>query len=482
VTKFVDVLFSDFIPDRGGAPWPEDPGYLVDAVGIRPTLNGWRTSAQATLAGAATVAAVPISMYHTGDTAAQDFFVATSSNIYQSDDVAATWNDVSRSTAYSAISEVDWAQFDAVMFAALGQQVQRKEITTTTATLFTDLGGGAPAFARSVARVRDHLVLGGLGSGEGATGRTIQWSSIGDPEDYPTPGSATALARQAGSRVLPYELGLVRKVVGGEKFGIVMQENGLSRMTYRGGNVVYNLDTYNRQVGIGESRLRSVVQAGGVLYFVSNGGMYATDGYGVQKLSDGVLNDALIANNLSHPDAALGVGVAGAHDERNGTVLIRTNGGLVLGYNYRLGKFFIQSVATALSVIASGIATNNDNTPLVYGISSARLLQKLTAAPTDVNLQTGYIELVPNMRINVLAAHLLGSGTTTPTISYKATDTPNSVDVAQTGFTAMTAAPRGIKQTSRSNGRFFAFRVTGAQGLGALLRGLRVFYEVVSEE
>jgi hypothetical protein len=486
---FVDVLFSDFVPDRGGAPWPEDPAYLVDAVAVRPTGNGWRVHADATLvASTATVGpgtttqTSPVSAYHCGDTIAQDFFAGSDTKLFQSDDLGATWNDVSRSTAYSSGNDWDWAQFNNLIFAAHGVStpVQRKEITTTTAVLFTDLGGGSPSSCKTVARVRDHLVLGHLEETAGVTSRTVQWSSIGDPEDYPTPGSATARARQSGSRVMPYEQGLVQKVVGGEKFGIVMQESGLSRMTYIGGDVVYQFDNFSPKIGLDESRVRSVIQVGGVVYFVNSSGLFGTDGAELQKLSDGVLDDALIQGNLSHPNATVGAGVSAAHDARNGNILIATNGGLVLGYNYWRSKFFIQSEA-AESVIFDGIGGVNDATPKVYEFVSRRLNQ-LTAAPSGVGIQTGYIELVPGMRVRLLAAHILGAQTTTPTIGYKGVDTPNSADVLQTGFTSLTAAPRGIKQTGRGEARFFSFRVTGAQGLAALLKGLRVYYEPVSEE
>jgi hypothetical protein len=482
--KHVDLLFSAFIPDRGGAPFPEDPGYLVDAVAVRPTKNGWTVQPDAILlASAAAVTNAPVSAYHAGDTLAQDFFAGSATDLYQSDDLGVTWSDVSRAGNYTNSNEWDWAQFDQYIFAAkLGAATppQIKDITASTATIFADLGGGAPTVCSTIARVRDHLVVGCLATAGAAT-RDVQWSDIGDPQSFSTPGSATALARQAGSQSLPYEQGMVRKIVGGEKFGIVLQEHGMSRMTYQGGNVVYSFDNFNKQIGLGESRVSSTVQVGGVLYLLNQSGMYATDGYEVQKLSDGVFDDALIQNNLGHPNATLGAGVSAAHDKLNGSVLIANNNSIIVGYNYQVGKFFIQG-ETANAVIFDGIAGVNDPTPTVFGFDSDKKLVKYTAAPSGVNLQTGYVEVLPGRRVRLLGAQLLGSGTSTPTLAYKTTDTPNSVNVLQTSFTSMTAPPRGDIQTARADGRFFAFRLTGAQGLGAMLRGLRIYFELSSEQ
>jgi hypothetical protein len=32
------------VPDRGGAPWAENPGYLIDAQNVRFTPNGYRST------------------------------------------------------------------------------------------------------------------------------------------------------------------------------------------------------------------------------------------------------------------------------------------------------------------------------------------------------------------------------------------------------------------------------------------------------
>lgn len=484
---FVDILFGDFVPDRGGRTWPEEPGYLVDAQGIRPTRNGWRVQAQATLVSGGV--AVPStgninSAISLGDTINQDFFAGSSTELFQSDDKGASWSDVSGAT-YSAGNAWDFAVFDDLIIATNNSSVtlpQRKEIGTTTATTFIDLVGMSFSY-QTVARVRDHVVLGQR-NGSDATSRSVQWSSIGNPEDYPTPGSATALSRQSGLQLMPWEQGIVRKVIGGEKFGIVMQENGMSRMTYIGGNIVYRFDNFNKQVGLGNAGVSGVVQVDDVIYFANGRGVYATNGYDVQKLSDGVLDDALVENNLNHPDASLNSVVSAAHDKLNSQVLFWTNSNDLLGYNYRHNKFFMNTVGKGPvnpSVIFDGIKTVNDNDGVVYSIATDELMYQFDVANSP-ELQTGFMELVPGRRFQFQGAYLLGADLTTPTISIKVVDDPNNIDLTQGSFTSLTSAARDLKQTLRKTGRFIAFRVTGAQSLAALLAGLRIYYKPVSSE
>ena len=498
MTRFVDVLFSDFVPDRGGVPWPEDPGYLVDADGARPSVNGWLTGIDATAVGTSFAGSTVLAAHETSEY----IFVGTTKEIWQTNDKGTTWNDVKQAT-YSASQLDNWcfAQFDELVVATNRLTFpQKKSIASPASDPFTDLGGvTAGAAAASCAfRVRDHLVFGELSSSFATNVGTtaVRWSSLGDPEDYPEPGSATALSRQAGAQLLDSHYGIVVSGVGTERYGLIFQQRAVTRMTYIGGNAVYQFDRINHEIGQGVPIIKgpnSVVSANGLHYFANRAGVFATDGTRIRNLTAGRVGEALFLNNLSHSDA-MGIVTSAVHDPYRKSIYFLstpyTGGGAfgnlrVLAYDYELDRFYFLANKTAVTLFGS--------TPwhtfgaAIDGLRSSwavigNALYRFAAATASVDLQTGFIELDPGYRVQLHAAHILGGGTSTPTIAYKAVDTPNSISVAQTGFTSMTAAPRGIKQTGLATGRYFAFRVTGAQGVGAVQRGLRVYFERSSEE
>ena len=497
MTKFVDVLFSDFVPDRGGAPWPEDPGYLVDADGARPSPNGWLTGIDATAVGTSFAGSTVIAAYETSE----KIFVGTTKEIWQTNDKGANWSDVKQAT-YTASQAAPWcfAQYDNLIVATNSNtQPQSKSAASPVGDAFADLGGVTAGSQAAVAfRVRDHLVLGEL-SGAVATnvGTTaIRWSAIGDPDNYPEPGSATALSTQAGSQLFDSHYGRIVAGVGLERYGLVFQERAITRMTYIGGDAVYQFDRISSELGQGVSIIKgpnAVASANGLHYFANRAGVFATDGNRVRNITAGRVGEALFLNHLSHVDA-IGAVTSAVHDPYRKSLYFLstpyTGGGAfgnlrILAYDYELDRFYFLANKTAVTLF--GTTAFNQASAGIDGMRSpwaviGNALYRFAATPASVDLQTGFIELDPGYRVQLLGAHILGSGTSTPTIAYKAVDTPNSISVAQTGFTNLTAPPRGIKQTARATGRFFAFRVTGAQGAGACQRGLRVYFERSSEE
>lgn len=77
----------------------------------------------------------------------------------------------------------------------------------------------------------------------------VRWCAIGDPTDWPTPGTADARAKQAGSQTLPNKFGRVTGIAGGDFYGYVFQERAITKMTYVGGDVVFNFDTFHEGEG-----------------------------------------------------------------------------------------------------------------------------------------------------------------------------------------------------------------------------------------
>ena len=74
-------------------------------------------------------------------------------------------------------------------------------------------------------------------------------------------------------------------VYGNDQFGVVMQQGGLTRMTYVGGGVVFQFDEY--EVGRGLLFPNSAVQVGNLVYYISTAGFCVTDGVQVRNIGAG---------------------------------------------------------------------------------------------------------------------------------------------------------------------------------------------------
>lgn len=92
--------------------------------------------------------------------------------------------------------------------------------------------------------VRDFVVLSPF-----SNRYAVQWCAIGDPTDWPIPGTDDARAKQAGLQAFPNSFGEVTGVAGNDFFGYVFQERAISKMTYVGGDVVFSFDTFEEGRG-----------------------------------------------------------------------------------------------------------------------------------------------------------------------------------------------------------------------------------------
>lgn len=485
--KFVDVLFSDFVPDRGGAPWPENPGYLIESENVRYTPTGYRcTYAEATAASSpATVGATALSAVgFSNGSSAPRHYVGSAAKLWESDDFGAVWND-NAGTAYTA-TDWDFALFDTTIIAAnINNPIQEKDVSDPDTTNFADLGGSPPR-ATLVARVRDFLVIGNTSN----SSWEIKWSAIGDPTNWPTPGSATALATQSGSEILPTEFGLPIQIIGGEKFGLILQEKAITRMTYIGGDVVFSFDTFDKEHGTGYKH--TGIRVGGLFYFIAQSGVYRTDGYRVENISLGRIEDAIFRNLANHPTGASQFMYGVAYDQRLRRICwsFSVSGGAdyLLCYYPEVDKFEIVNPTASirdgtLYSVYDGLSTPIANSIPHFIDDNNKLftLNDTTAIPTL--MRTGYVELEPGYVTQITGIEVLGAEIpTAPTISAKSVSDAKDIDMLTTGYTAATKSSTGPQFAVRKSGRFHSFKyVDSAQNGDTLIRGLRVYYEVASQ-
>ncbi len=268
------IIFGEWIPDR---PYLDNPG-LVEAKNVIPVDDHYKDFLALSVADA-TLAAAPNSAFAAIDTNGDaEIYAGTTTNIYE--EVGGAWTARGAAT-YGAVGYWSFAQFDNYVIATdYADRPQYKTIGAASA--FATIT--AAPFARQVGVINRFLMLGDIADAT-TTPYRVQWSSINDPLDWPTPASATALARQAGQQYLDSSFGAVTGIANGQFFGLVFQERAISRFTYIGGSAVFQVDTFERSRGCWAPR--SLIQVGNLSYFLAVDGFYATDGQSVTPIGDG---------------------------------------------------------------------------------------------------------------------------------------------------------------------------------------------------
>lgn len=484
---FVDVQFGDFLPDLDGMPNPAVPGYLVDALNVRPVPYGYKPMPTPTDIASVTdpdgSATSSKLSYITASSGTMEIFVtvqiSASYKCYQSNDVAQTWSEITDSGGLITTNS-QWVEYRQQIIVAANGAILEKSTTDAVSTDLAALSGSPPAASR-VGVVRDHVVLGFL---SGTDWNAIQWCAIGDPTDWPTPGSADAASKQAGKLYLPSELGYVLAIVGGEKFGLIFQDSGITRMTYVGGSAVYEFDTFERQNGLGHGDVNArPVIVDDIAYWQNKNGIFGTDGYRVRKLSTGSVQNALFNAESGMPSSDGLQGVSGryfSYFKSHDLIFFAHNGASsrpTLCYNPQTQKFCTYSNADFTWPI-SFPETALLETSHIYTLPADRLLQRMNAENTSINIQTGFIEIDPGYYVEIEGVYILGTGTPgSLDIAYLAATSYASMSATQSGFTSMSAPDRGLKYRARVSAPFFAFRITGVGNRDQLLRGLRIYYK-----
>lgn len=196
-------------------------------------------------------------------------FAGTSVRLYQADNTALTWTDVSKGTAdYSTLPATDnwqFAQFGNYVIAVQANTApQYFDLTVSTA--FDDLSGSPPS-ARYISVVGRFLVLSGLTS----NANRVHWSGLDDVTTW------TAGVTFSNFVDFP-DGGVVRGVAGGE-FGLILQESATRRMVYSpGATPAFQIERVGEDVGL--LGPYSLIRAGSKLFWYSQIGFQAFLGDG----------------------------------------------------------------------------------------------------------------------------------------------------------------------------------------------------------
>jgi hypothetical protein len=266
VNPSVILPFIDWTPDL--API-EGPG-LFDILNVYPIGNGYAPFKSLVVFTNALTARCQGAFAAKDDSANAANFAGDATKLYKlgSDN---DWADVSRSgSAYATGTDEFWsfAQFGANILAVNGTDTPQKFVVGTS-TKFEALGGSPPS-ARYIAVVRDFVLLGNLSSGAAK----VQWSAFNNSEGW------TIGVDQSDEQAFP-DGGWVHGVVGGE-VGYVIQERSIRRLTYVGGDIIFQIDEVEKLRGTRSPK--SIVQVGGTFFYLGLDGFYWFTGEGSKPI------------------------------------------------------------------------------------------------------------------------------------------------------------------------------------------------------
>ncbi len=196
------------------------------------------------------------------DTGTTETFAGDTSKLYLL--VGNSFSDVSRSGGYSVGTNERWeaAQYGRrVIFTQIGTPPQYFDMTSSS--LFDDLGGSPPQ-ARHIAVVRDFVVLGNTVTSP----QQIYWSGFNNSDQW-TQGTNQCDAQTLQSG------GAVQRIVGGE-VGYIFSEHAITRMTYVGSPIIFQIDLLEDARGLAASG--SLVRVGAAMYFLAQDGFYVKNG------------------------------------------------------------------------------------------------------------------------------------------------------------------------------------------------------------
>jgi len=153
-----------------------------------------------------------------------------------------------------------------------------------TATAFVN-GVGYDIRAKSIAVVKDFVMMGNLYDGDGVTPNRIHWSGINAPTSWETVGSAAAAAVQSDRQDLPSggEIMAITGAIGGMD-GAVFCKNAIYSLSFVGLPTVFNIQEIVRDSGV--LAANSVVNVGAVAFYLSESGFMTFTGSGAQPIGN----------------------------------------------------------------------------------------------------------------------------------------------------------------------------------------------------
>ncbi len=281
-----------------------------------------------------------------------NFFTGTTDNLFRILAGATSFTNVSKSAAaYHVASDEFWSFTqikDRLIATNIGDAIQT--FTLSSSSAFADLSSGAPK-AKYCAGVKQFLMVANTNDAtDGFAPWRTWWSAIGDPTNWPTPGSSTAQAVQSDYNDLVGDQGEIHGIVGnlGTADGALFFEHAVWRINYVGGSTVF--DFFPAEGVRGCPAPQSIAQLGAFVYYLGEDGFYVFDGTTSQPIGAGKVDKTFFAD-LSYANIHR---VVGAIDPVNRCYLVaypganntQGNPNHIMAFHWPTGRWAIADVQT----------------------------------------------------------------------------------------------------------------------------------------
>ena len=304
-----------------------------------------------------------------------------------------------------------------------------------TSTVFAAVHADAPR-ARHCAVVREFLVFGNLvGRGVhaaiyGTREDGVHWGGQGSSSSWPQTGTSAAQAVLSDWQPIVDEGGEITSMVGGTDYGLIFKRRSIHRMDFVGGSEFFIFNRIDAKIGAYVPG--SALRIGGVTYFLSESGVYASDGSNPSQPIGNERVDRWLHNHINHtrlervaafqhPTKPL-IGWTFMSNEATGNAM-----DMGLLYNWAVNRFtalafpsewMVAAVQAGASLDAAPYAAGNLDTTyagldldsLTGGVerelsvfNASHRLDTLTGSPAVGAIQTGEFELTPG-RISFVRA------------------------------------------------------------------------------
>jgi len=274
------IPFGEWLPDL---PMYNNPGALI-AENVIPQIDSYRTlNSLASFTDALTGVCLGTFWAQDDNNAVFDF-AGDGTKLYRLDS-GDTWTDVSRLVggAYNA-TNWEFTKFGGrVIGVNTGDVPQFYDVNTSSE--FAPLGGSPPQ-AKTVATVRDFVMMGDLDT---LGPNFIQWSGFNNSDLW-----TSSLATQSDFQELFGRAGRVQKIVPGE-FGVIFCEHSIFRADYAGPPIIFQVDEVERKRGTPSPN--SVAWTGNNVFYFGWDGFYVFDGIRSNPISHNRVSKWFEANS-----------------------------------------------------------------------------------------------------------------------------------------------------------------------------------------
>lgn len=378
----------------------------------------------------------------------RETFVGTETGLYRLD--GDTWTDVSNPSGYENSGHWAFAVYGGRLIATNGLDNPQKFDFASSST-FSDLTN-APKHRFPIV-IKESLVALDLTDN---SGNEVAFSAVNDSETWSAAGGGGAQSFADGGPVVGG--------TGGE-FGVVLQEFGVTRMDFVGGDLRFTFDQI--EGGIGCTDASSIVRYQGQTFYLSSDGFQSFNGAQSQNISDQQVTKTFFSEAANIRATAAGDTrvtdsgdirvvsetnvVQGALDPQNSVVAWSyqaVGARKIILYNYRLGRW-----AEATPTVTELHTSAQPGGLVLAGFNDSFELVLLDGTPLTATLSTGELQLfkgrsgfVSSVRGLVDAAHDITVGKKT--------------DLADTETTTTASSNSNGKCSLRSHGRYHRFELS----------------------